>query len=72
MLEEAQRLRRWILYEWIVWGGNYTDENGAAMEATSLLSVRKERQIKVALEPKTRGGRRPIIIREENHSRADI
>lgn len=40
-------------------------------EATSLLLVRKERQTKVALEPKERGGRRPIIIPEENHSRAD-
>lgn len=36
-----------------------------------LLLVRKERQTKVVLESKERGGRRPIIIREEIHSRAD-
>lgn len=41
------------------------------MKATSLLAVRKERQTKVALEPGERSGRRPIIIREENRSRAD-
>lgn len=38
---------------------------------TSLLLVRKERQTKVALKPKERDDRRHIIIREENHSRAD-
>lgn len=41
------------------------------MEATSLLLVRKERQTKVVLKPKERVGQRPIIIREENHSRAE-
>lgn len=39
--------------------------------AASLLLIRKERQTKVILESKERGGRRPIIIREEIHSRAD-
>lgn len=37
----------------------------------SLLLVRKERRTKVVLKLKKRDARRPIIIREENHSRAD-